>query len=155
MIASLLMLARPEDLPKIRATVARYGHDDEKQQLAETQALFKSCHSNVACYLGKLLDEAAEPFTNYKAAQVLGKLGNQQTAMALVNALDVTRKRQPLYLISQVIEALLPDGSASVANALASKLEQYEATFDEETNGNDQPLATLLGRLRARQSGSS
>ena len=99
-----------------------------------------------------MLDEAAEPFTRHKAAQVLGKLGNEQTAMALVNALDPARKRQPLYLIGQVIDTLLPDGSISVTNALASKLSQYETSLDVETDGIDQPLARVLFRLRARQS---
>ena len=150
-LKGLLALTRTEDLPKIRAAVARYGDEDVRARLAETETLLKGCRRNVACYESKMLDESAEPFTRYKSARVLSSLGNEQTALELVNALSSVREHHLGWYVAEVADSVLPDGSPRVATALADKLKARAAVLDPQDYGRELPLDSTLARLRARQ----
>lgn len=149
-----LKLAKPDQLPAVKAAIERYGTKLEKDLFEQVQTLVTACSSDAGCYLTALTksenQDQSKQFVGIKAGYMLAVLGNEQIRDKLVDSLGSINNAALRYVSAQVIDKLSPKGSKAVSEKLARIIETNDKSADREKAAGDSPLKQVMYRLDAR-----
>jgi hypothetical protein len=149
-----MKLARPEQMAKVKAAVAKYGTQVEKDAFAQVEKQITACGSGVACYVTEIQkpanQERATQFSAVKAGYMIGILGNDQARDQLVAGLDSVQNAAVRFVAAEVIDHLSPNGSKDVAKNLMAIVDRNAKSPDKEKSAGDPPLKQVACRLEAR-----
>lgn len=153
-LVSSIKLATKAQLADVKAAVDKEGTQIEKDALALATDVVGKCDEVVACYLAKVQESAAQTeksqFIGIKAAYMLGVLGNEQTPMAIVQALPKVRNAAVRFSAVAAIDHLVRANGAAVADALQKIVDENKAKDDRDLMQADAPVKEIIHRLRAR-----
>jgi hypothetical protein len=149
-----LKLAKPDQLPQVKAAVDKYGTQLEKDIYAQAAAELKACGDRVACYISELQksdnQERAKQFSGIKAGYMIGILGNEQNRDQIVAGIDSVTNAAVRFVAAEVIDHLSPKGSKDAAAKLDAVIQKNAKSPDREKSAGDQPLKQVACRLEAR-----
>lgn len=152
--STVLKLAKPDQLPKVKALVDRHGTQIEKDWYAQTEALMKACGDRVSCYLAAIEksenQDKKTQFTAIKAGYMLGILGNEQTRADLIDRLGSLTNGEVRFVAAQTIDQLSPKGSKESAEKLRKIIDKNAKSPDRDKAMADAPLKQVMFRLEAR-----
>jgi HEAT repeat protein len=153
-LATVLKLARPNQLDTVRGAVKKYGTQMEKDFLGMAEKQLKACGDRVQCYLGEIEknenQEQKTQFTAIKAAYMIGIFGNEQTRGELIDRLGAIDNAAVRYSAAQTIDQLSPKGSKDAAKKLEAIIEANEKTADSSKIAGDAPLKQVMYRIESR-----
>lgn len=151
-----LKLAKPDQLPKVKAAVDKYGTQLEKDIYALVDKQLKACGDRVPCYVAALQkgenQDRANQFAGIKAGYMIGILGNEQSRDEIVAGIDSVTNAAVRFVAAQVIDHLSPKGSKAAATKLSAVIEKNAKSPDREKSSGDSPLKQVVYRLEARGS---
>jgi HEAT repeat protein len=151
-----LKLAKPEQMPQVKAAVDKYGTQLEKDIYAQVDAQLKACGDRVPCYIAALEksenQDRATQFAGIKAGYMIGILGNEQNRDEVVAGIDSVSNAAVRFVAAQVIDHLSPKGSKEAAAKLNAVIEKNAKSPDRERSSGDAPLKQVVYRLDARAS---
>jgi hypothetical protein len=151
-----LKLAKPDQLPAVKAAVDRYGTQIEKDVYKLVEAQLKACGDRVACYIALIQkgesQESKTQFAGIKAGYMIGILGNDASRDELIGVLDTIRNAAVRYVAAQAIDRLTPKGSKAVSDKLNAIIEKNAKSADREKSAGDAPLKQVMYRIDARGS---
>ncbi len=149
-----LKLAKPDQLPAVKAAVDRYGTQLEKDVYKLVEAQVKACGDRVACYVASIQkgdsQETKTQFAGIKAGYMIGVLGNDASRDELVGALDSINNAAVRFVAAQAIDHLTPKGSKAVSDKLNAIISKNAKSADREKAANDAPLKQVMYRIDAR-----
>jgi HEAT repeat protein len=149
-----LKLAKPDQLPAVKAAVDRYGTQLEKDVYKLVEAQVKACGDRVACYIASIQkgdsQETKTQFAGIKAGYMIGVLGNDASRDELVGALDNINNAAVRFVAAQAIDHLTPKGSKAVSEKLNAIISKNAKSADREKASNDAPLKQVMYRIDAR-----
>jgi len=153
-LATVLKLAKPNQIETVRAAVKKYGTQMEKDFLGMAEKQLKACGDRVQCYLAEIEkgenQEQKTQFTAIKAAYMIGIFGNEQTRSDLIDRLGSIDNAAVRYSAAQTIDQLSPKGSKEAAKKLAAIIEANEKTADSNKIAGDAPLKQVMYRVDSR-----
>ncbi len=153
-LATVLKLAKPNQIETVRAAVKKYGTQMEKDFLGMAEKQLKACGDRVQCYLAEIEkgenQEQKTQFTAIKAAYMIGIFGNEQTRSDLIDRLGSIDNAAVRYAGAQTIDQLSPKGSKEAAKKLAAIIEANEKTADSNKSAGDAPLKQVMYRVDSR-----
>jgi hypothetical protein len=153
-LATVLKLAKPNQLDTVRAAVKKYGTQMEKDFLGMAEKQLKACGDRVQCYLGEIEksenQDQKTQFTAIKAAYMIGIFGNDQTRNELIDRLGSIDNAAVRYSAAQTIDQLSPKGSKEAAKKLNNIIEANEKTADSNKIAGDAPLKQVMYRVDSR-----
>lgn len=151
-----LKIAKPEQMPQVKAAVDKYGTQLEKDIYALVDKQLKACGDRVACYVAALQkaenQDRATQFAGIKAGYMIGILGNEQNRDEIVAGIDSVTNASVRYVAAQVIDHLSPKGSKEAAAKLNAVIVKNAKSPDREKSSGDSPLKQVMYRLDARAS---
>jgi hypothetical protein len=151
-----LKLAKPDQMPQVKAAVDKYGSQLEKDSYATVDNLLKACGDRVPCYIAALEkpenQDTANQFAGIKAGYMIGILGNEQNRDELVSGIDSITNAALRFVAAEVIDHLSPNGSKDAAAQLTTVIERNAKSPDREKSAGDSPLKQVVYRLDARAS---
>jgi len=151
-----LKLAKPDQMPQVKAAVDKYGTQLEKDIYALVDKQLKACGDRVACYVAALQkpenQDRATQFAGIKAGYMIGILGNEQNRDEIVNGIGSVNNAAVRFVAAQVIDHLSPKGSKDAAKKLSAVIEKNAKSPDREKSSGDAPLKQVVYRLDARAS---
>lgn len=149
-----LKLAKPDQLPAVKAAVDRYGTDLEKKAYKAAEAQLKACGERAACYVANIQkgenQEQATQFAGVKAGYMIAILGNEGTRDELIGVLDSITNAGVRYVAGQAIDHLTPKGNKAVAQKLNAIISKNAKSADRDKAVGDAPLKTVMYRIDAR-----
>ncbi|HEY4105194.1 MAG TPA: HEAT repeat domain-containing protein [Polyangiaceae bacterium] len=149
-----LKLAKPDQLPQVKAAVDKYGTQLEKDIYTQAAAELKACGDRVACYISELQksenQDRAKQFSGIKAGYMIGILGNEQNRDQIVAGIDSVNNAAVRFVAAEVIDHLSPKGSKDAAAKLNAVVQKNAKSPDREKSSGDQPLKQVACRLEAR-----
>ncbi|HTA92315.1 MAG TPA: hypothetical protein VK745_22210, partial [Polyangiaceae bacterium] len=149
-----LKLAKPDQLPQVKAAVDKYGTQLEKDIYAQVDKQLKACGDRVPCYIAALQksenQDRATQFAGIKAGYMIGILGNEQSRDQVVAGIDSVTNAAVRFVAAQVIDHLSPKGSKDAAAKLSAVIEKNAKSPDREKSSGDAPLKQVVYRLDAR-----
>jgi len=149
-----LKIAKPEQMPQVKAAVDKYGTQLEKDIYALVDKQLKACGDRVACYMAALQkgesQDRATQFAGIKAGYMIGILGNEQNRDEIVAGIDSVTNASVRYVAAQVIDHLSPKGSKDAAKKLNAVIVKNAKSPDREKSSGDSPLKQVMYRLDAR-----
>jgi HEAT repeat protein len=149
-----LKLAKPDQLPAVKAAVDRYGTQLEKDVYKLVEAQVKACGDRVACYVASIQkgdsQDTKTQFAGIKAGYMIGVLGNDASRDELVGALDSINNAAVRFVAAQAIDHLTPKGSKAVSEKLNAIISKNAKSADREKASNDAPLKQVMYRIDAR-----
>ncbi len=149
-----LKLAKPDQLPTVKAAVDKYGTQLEKDIYALAEKELKACGDRVACYQQELVkpenQDRATQFAGIKAGYMIGIYGNDAARDAVVASIDSVSNAAVRFVSAQAIDHLSPKGSKDAANKLNAIIQKNAKSPDREKSAGDQPLKQVACRLEAR-----
>lgn len=161
-LQSALKLAKTSDLPKLEQLLDKWGTKQEGKPVYErplfdlTKKLLQDCGDREACYLDNIGKSDAQKtdtqFKGIKAAYMLGIIGNEKTAEALVGKMPVLENAAVRYSASQAIDHLLPNGSEELSKKLRDIVAKNKETGDRDRIAGDNPLKEVMYRIMSRKS---
>ena len=153
-LATVLKLAKPNQLDTVRAAVKKYGTQMEKDFLGMAEKQLKACGDRVQCYLSEIEksenQEQKTQFVAIKAAYMIGIFGNDQARGELIDRLGSIDNAAVRYAASQTIDQLSPKGSKEAAKKLSMIVEANEKTADSNKIAGDAPLKQVMYRIESR-----
>lgn len=153
-LATVLKLAKPNQLDTVRAAVKKYGTQMEKDFLGMAEKQLKACGDRVGCYLSEIEkgenQEQKTQFTAIKAAYMIGIFGNDQARSELIDRLGSIDNAAVRYAAAQTIDQLSPKGSKEAAKKLNAIIEANEKTADSNKIAGDAPLKQVMYRVDSR-----
>jgi hypothetical protein len=151
-----LKIAKPDQMPQVKAAVDRYGTQLEKDIYALVDKQLKACGDRVACYVAALQkgenQDRATQFAGIKAGYMIGILGNEQNRDEVVAGIDSVTNASVRFVAAQVIDHLSPKGSKDAAAKLNAVITKNAKSPDREKSSGDSPLKQVMYRLEARAS---
>lgn len=156
LLLTMLKLAKPDQMRKVKAVFSRYGTKLETDLLAQVEPLVKECAERVDCYLTAIeksenLDQKNQ-YAGIKAGYMIGILGDEKERDALVERLDSIDNAAVRFVAAKVIDYLSPKGSPEVAKQLEAIIEKNEKSADRQKAAADAPLKQVMYRVEARSS---
>lgn len=149
-----LKLAKPDQLPTVKAAVDKYGTQLEKDIYALAAKELKACGDQVSCYQQELVKPAnqdrATQFAGIKAGYMIGIYGNEAARDAIVGSIDSVSNAAVRFVAAQAIDHLSPKGSKDAAAKLNAIVQKNAKSPDREKSAGDQPLKQVASRLEAR-----
>ena len=149
-----LKLAKPDQLPAVKAAVDRYGTQIEKDVYKLVEAQLKACGDRVACYIASIQkSENQEPKTQFagiKAGYMIGILGNDQSRDELLGVIDGISNAAVRFVAAQAIDRLTPKGSKAVSQKLNAIIQKNAKSADRQKSAGDSPLKQVMYRIDAR-----
>jgi len=149
-----LKLAKPDQMPAVKAAVDKYGTSLEKDIYATVDKQLKACGDRVPCYIAALQksenQDRANQFAGIKAGYMIGILGNEQNRDEVVAGIDSITNAACRFVAAQVIDHLSPKGSKDAATKLTTVIEKNAKSPDKEKSSGDAPLKQVVYRLEAR-----
>jgi HEAT repeat protein len=149
-----MKLAKPDQLPAVKAAVDRYGTQLEKDVYKQVEAQVKACGDRVACYIASIQkgenQETKTQFGGIKAGYMIGVLGNDASRDELLAALDGINNAAVRFVAAQAIDHLTPKGSKPVSEKLNAIISKNSKSADREKAANDAPLKQVMYRIDAR-----
>jgi HEAT repeat protein len=153
-LATVLKLAKPNQLDTVRAAVKKYGTQMEKDFLGMAEKQLKACGDRVQCYLTEIEkgenQEQKTQFAAIKAAYMIGIFGNDQSRSELIDRLGAIDNAAVRYAAAQTIDQLSPKGSKEAAKKLNAIIEANEKTADSNKIAGDAPLKQVMYRIESR-----
>lgn len=153
-LATVLKLAKPNQIDTVRAAVKKYGTQMEKDFLGMAEKQLKACGDRVGCYLSEIEkgenQEQKTQFTAIKAAYMIGIFGNDQARNELIDRLGAIDNAAVRYAAAQTIDQLSPKGSKEAAKKLNTIIEANEKTADSNKIAGDAPLKQVMYRIESR-----
>jgi HEAT repeat protein len=153
-LATVLKLAKPNQLDVVRGAVKKYGTQMEKDFLGMAEKQLKACGDRVQCYLSEIEksenQEQKTQFTAIKAAYMIGIFGNEQSRAELIYRLSQIDNAAVRYAAAQTIDQLSPKGSKDAAKKLEAIIEADEKTADSNKIAGDAPLKQVMNRIESR-----
>ena len=151
-----LKIAKPNQMPQVKAAVDKYGTKLEKDQYVLVDGLLKACGDRVPCYVtalqkGENQDPKGE-FVGIKAAYMIGVYGNEESRDQVIAGLDSVPNAALRSVSANVIDHLSPKGSKEAASKLNVIIEKNAKSPDREKSAGDSPLKQVMYRLDARAS---
>ena len=151
-----LKIAKPDQMPQVKAAVDKYGTKLEKDQYVLVDGLLKACGDRVPCYVtalqkGENQDPKGE-FVGIKAAYMIGVYGNEESRAQVIAGLDSVTNAALRSVSANVIDHLSPKGSKEAASKLNTIIEKNAKSPDREKSAGDSPLKQVMYRLDARAS---
>ena len=151
-----LKIAKPNQMPQVKAAVDKYGTKLEKDQYVLVDGLLKACGDRVPCYVtalqkGENQDPKGE-FVGIKAAYMIGVYGNEESRAQVIAGLDSVTNAALRSVSANVIDHLSPKGSKEAASKLNTIIEKNAKSPDREKSAGDSPLKQVMYRLDARAS---
>ena len=141
-------------MAKVKAAVAKYGTQVEKDAFAQVEKEIGACGDRVACYIAEIQkpanQERTTQFAAVKAGYMIGILGNDQARDQLVAGIDAVQNAAVRFVAAEVIDHLSPNGSKDVANKLMAVVDKNAKSPDKEKSAGDPPLKQVASRLVAR-----
>lgn len=156
LLLTMVKLAKPEQMSKVKAAFSRYGTKLENDLLAQVEPLVKECADRVDCYLTAIeksenLDQKNQ-YAGIKAGYMIGILGDEKARDALIERLESIDNAAVRFVAAKVIDNLSPKGSAEVAKQLEAIIEKNEKSADRDKAAADAPLKQVMYRVEARAS---
>jgi hypothetical protein len=149
-----MKLAKPEQLPQVKAAVDRYGSDLEKKLFTLIEAELKACGDRAACYVSAIQkpenQEQATQFAGVKDAYMIGIYGNDQARDELVAGIDKITNAAVRFTAASAIDHLSPKGAKNVSTKLNAIIQKNAASPDADKRAGDTPLKQVMYRLDAR-----
>jgi len=149
-----LKLAKPDQLPAVKAAVDRYGTQIEKDVYKLVEAQLEACGDRVACYIASIQkSENQEPKTQFagiKAGYMIGILGNDQSRDELLGVIDGISNAAVRFVAAQAIDRLTPKGSKAVSQKLNAIIQKNAKSADRQKSAGDSPLKQVMYRIDAR-----
>ncbi len=149
-----LKIAKPDQLPQVKAAVDKYGTTLEKASYATVDNLLKACGDRVPCYVTAFQksenQDAANQFAGIKAGYMIGILGNEQSRDEIVKGIDSITNAALRFVAAEVIDHLSPKGSKDAATQLTAVLEKNARSPNREKSAGDSPLKQVVYRMEAR-----
>lgn len=153
-VISALKLAKPDQLEAVKKAVDAYGTQIEKDAYALTDKMLKACGDRVSCYLDAVEksenQDQKTQFSGIKAGYMIGILGNEQSVDGIIERLDDIDNAAIRYVVSQVIDHLLPKGSTAVADKLDAIIQKNAKSADVGKSAGDAPVKQVMYRIRMR-----
>lgn len=153
-LVTALKLAKPEQLPAVKAAVDKYGTSLEKDMYAQTEKLVKECGDRAPCYLAAMEKSENQDQKNQgvgiKAGYMVAMLGSEQVRDQLIAALPSLENAALRYVAAAVIDKLSPKGSKEAADKLQAIIEKNKKSGDANKIAGDYPLQQVMVRIRAR-----
>ncbi len=149
-----LKIAKPDQLPQVKAAVDKYGTTLEKASYTTVDNLLKACGDRVPCYVAAFQKSenqtAGNQFAGIKAGYMIGILGNEQNRDEIVSGIDAVTNAALRFVAAEVIDHLSPKGSKEAAAKLTAVLEKNAKSPNREKSAGDSPLKQVVYRLEAR-----
>jgi hypothetical protein len=161
-LLAVLKLAQPGDMARAEELLGKWGTKQdgkifEKPMFDLTKAIVSECGDRAACYLDAAAKSDAQrqdtQFKGIKGAYMLGILGDEKTADAIVDKLSSFENAAVRFVIGQSIDRLLPKGSDAIVKKLDAIIKKNAETGDRDRISGDAGLKQVMYRLRARSSG--
>jgi hypothetical protein len=149
-----LKLAKPDQMPTVKAAVDRYGTQLEKDAYKLVDAQLKACGDRVACYIASIQkpdnQEQKTQFAGIKDGYMIAILGNDQSRDELVGVIDGITNAAVRFVAAQALDHLSPKGAKSVTTKLNAIIEKNAKSADREKAAYDAPLKQVMYRIEAR-----
>jgi HEAT repeat protein len=153
-LVSAIKLMNKGQVGDVKAPVDKEGTPIEKDAYKLAADVVNGCGENVACYLSKVQEPAAQEqktqFIGIKAAYMLATLGNAGTSMEIVKQLPKVKNAAVRFSAVQAIDHLTQKEPAPVADALQKIVDENKAKDDRNMMQADAPVKEIVYRLRAR-----
>lgn len=151
---TVIKLAKPDQMPKVKAAVDKYGTKMEKDLYEQADKLVKECGDKVDCYLQAMEKSANQDqktqFIAIKAGYMAGILGNESTAGSIVDAMTSFENAAIRFVAAQTIDRLLPKGSKELAAKLKKIVDKNTESGDRDKIAGDAPVKQVMYRIEAR-----
>src|SRR5882724_2180531 len=138
----------------VKAALDKEGTSIEKDAFKLAADVVNGCGDNVACYLAKVQEPAAQEektqFVGIKAAYMLSILGSAATSMEIVKVLPKVKNAAVRFSAVQAIDHLTQKEPIAVADALQKIVDENKAKDDRNMMQADAPVKEIVYRLRAR-----
>jgi hypothetical protein len=149
-----MKLAKPDQLPAVKAAVDRYGSDLEKKLFGQVQTVVNACKEDVNCYLEQMKkpenQKIDNQFIGIKSGYMIAMLGNEGTRDKLVDSLGSIPNAGLRYVASKAIDFLSPKGAKQAAEKLNQIITTNEESPDRDKAAGDNALKQVMYRLNAR-----
>jgi hypothetical protein len=149
-----MKLAKPDQLPQVKAAVDRYGTDLEKKAYKLVEAEVKACGDRVACYIAAIQkpenQEQANQFAGMKAGYMIGILGNDAARDELVSVIDKITNAAVRFTAASALDHLSPKGAKNVSQKLNAIITKNAESPDADKSAGDAPLKQVMYRIDAR-----
>jgi hypothetical protein len=159
-LLTYIKLAKPAQMAKAKELVDKWGTAGEKgvkfeaKLLAQAQKVVAECGEKADCYAAYLEKSDAQKkeneFEGIKAAYMVGVLGNEETALELVDRVDGIENTSVLMAALKALDHLLPKGNTKVADKLNEILEAHAKSADSYKQQSDNVIREIMYRIRAR-----
>lgn len=159
-LVTALKLAKPDQLPKIKAFLDAMEKKEkgstqfEAGLYAQAEKLLKECGERAACYLSAMEksenQEQKNQFVAIKAGYMLAIYGNEQVRDHLIAALSSLEQAAIRHVAAGIIDFLSPKGSKEAADKLDEILKKNRATGDANKIAGDNSLRQVSVRIRSR-----
>lgn len=149
-----MKLAKPDQLPQVKAAVDRYGSDLEKKLYKLVEQEVKACGDRAACYVSAIQksenQEQASQFAGVKDGYMIAIYGNAQTRDELVAGLDKVTNAAVRFTAASAIDHLTPKGDKGVSGKLNAIIQKNADSPDADKRAGDTPLKQVMYRIDAR-----
>jgi HEAT repeat protein len=149
-----LKLAKPSQLPSVKAAIDRFNADRAKSLYAKVEPLVLQCKEDASCYLDAMKKDSNQTeenqFVGIKAGYMVAVFGNEGTRDQLVASLKPITNAAVRHVAGQTIDVLTPKGSKSVAEKLRVIIDENAKSPDKDKSAGDNSLKQVMYRLEVR-----
>lgn len=151
---TVLKLAKPDQMDKVKAAVDKYGTQIEKDAYKLADGLMKKCGTGADCYLKEMETSSnQEPKTQFaaiKAGYMVTELGGEKERDDIIGALDSFENAAVRYVAAGAIDHLSPKGSKDAAKKIQKVIDKNAEGGDQNKIQGDYPLKQVMYRIEAR-----
>jgi HEAT repeat protein len=157
-----MKLARAQDWDMLQRLAAIEVKEPQPQTIGKAfekelklaKELLDACGDKADCYVAKITDGEAQTetkqFLGIKSVYMAGALGGEGVKAKLVEALPRISNAAVRFVTGVAIDRIASKGDKDLADKIQAMVDKNRESLDEQKIRADEPLKTVLYRLRAR-----